>query len=104
MVEPTGSEETDPRAEADLVHLRRCADLATAAVDAGDQPFGSVLVAAAGEVLAEERNRVGAGGRLAELDVAPSPVRAPHVVVEPTLAAHVRALHARFHAARPAGG
>ena len=174
MAEPTGSEETDPRVETDLVHLRRCVDLAAAAVDAGDEPFGSVLVAASGEVLAEERNRVGAGdptqhpefalarwaatnltpaeratatvytsgehcpmcaaahgwvglGRivyatssaqlaswLAELDVAPSPVRAlpireiaPHVEVdgpEPTLAAQVRALHARFHAARPAGG
>jgi tRNA(Arg) A34 adenosine deaminase TadA len=174
MAEPSGSEETGPRAAADLVHLRRCVDLAAAAVDAGDEPFGSVLVAATGEVLAEERNRVGSGdptrhpefalarwaatnlvpaeraaatvytsgehcpmcaaahgwvglgrivyatssaqlaGWLAELDVAPSPVRAlpireiaPRVVVdgpEPTLAAQVRALHARFHAARPAGG
>ena len=28
----------------DLVHLRRCVELATEAVDAGDAPFGSVLV------------------------------------------------------------
>jgi tRNA(Arg) A34 adenosine deaminase TadA len=41
----------------DLGHLRRCVALAQAAVDAGDFPFGSVLVSAAGEVLAEERNR-----------------------------------------------
>ena len=174
MAEPTGSKETDPRTEADLAHLRRCVDLVTEAVDAGDEPFGSVLVAATGEVLAEDRNRVGAGdptrhpgspwrgGRrptsglpsvrrrpctrpgstvrcvprrtggsvsggsctppprcswragspssgLAPSPVGALPIReiAPHVVVdgpEPTLAAQVHALHARFHAARPAGG
>jgi tRNA(Arg) A34 adenosine deaminase TadA len=38
-------------------HLRRCVELAAAAVAAGDHPFGSVLVAADGRVLAEERNR-----------------------------------------------
>jgi probable F420-dependent oxidoreductase len=43
--------------EADLQHLRRCVELATEAVDAGDCPFGSVLVDADGKVLAEERNR-----------------------------------------------
>jgi tRNA(Arg) A34 adenosine deaminase TadA len=41
----------------DLPHLRRCVELAAEAVDAGDHPFGSVLVAADGRVLAEERNR-----------------------------------------------
>lgn len=45
----------------ELVHLRRCVVLATEALDAGDEPFGSVLVAADGTVLAEDRNRVGAG-------------------------------------------
>ncbi|MEV0705999.1 nucleoside deaminase [Nocardia aurea] len=44
--------------ESDLRHLRRCVELATEAVDAGDHPFGSVLVAADGIVLAEDRNRV----------------------------------------------
>jgi tRNA(Arg) A34 adenosine deaminase TadA len=48
--------------EADLIRLRRCVALAEAAVDAGDFPFGSVLVSAAGEVLAEERNREVSGG------------------------------------------
>jgi len=47
--------------ETDLRHLRRCVELATEAIDAGDEPFGSVLVAANGEVLAEDRNRVGTG-------------------------------------------
>jgi tRNA(Arg) A34 adenosine deaminase TadA len=43
--------------EADLPYLRRCVELATEAVEAGDFPFGSVLVAADGAVLAEDRNR-----------------------------------------------
>jgi len=41
----------------ELLHLRRCVELAAEAVDAGDFPFGSVLVAADGRVLAEDRNR-----------------------------------------------
>jgi tRNA(Arg) A34 adenosine deaminase TadA len=41
----------------DLTHLRRCVELASEAVAAGDFPFGSVLVAADGKVLAEDRNR-----------------------------------------------
>ena len=43
--------------EADLPHLRRCVELAAEAVAAGDFPFGSVLVAGDGTVLAEDRNR-----------------------------------------------
>jgi tRNA(Arg) A34 adenosine deaminase TadA len=41
----------------DLPHLRRCVELAAEAVAAGDHPFGSVLVAGDGRVLAEDRNR-----------------------------------------------
>lgn len=40
----------------DLV-LRRCVALAAEALAAGDDPFGSVLVAGDGTVLAEDRNR-----------------------------------------------
>ena len=47
--------------ETDLKYLRRCIELARAALEAGDQPFGSVLVSADGKVLAEEKNRVGGG-------------------------------------------
>jgi tRNA(Arg) A34 adenosine deaminase TadA len=47
----------------DLANLRRCVQLATEALEAGDEPFGSVLVAADGTVLAEDRNRVGGGDR-----------------------------------------
>jgi tRNA(Arg) A34 adenosine deaminase TadA len=46
----------------ELRHLRRCVELATEALDAGDEPFGSVLVAADGTVVAEDRNRVMASG------------------------------------------
>jgi tRNA(Arg) A34 adenosine deaminase TadA len=38
-------------------HLRRCIELAREALQAGDDPFGSVLVGAGGDVLAERRNR-----------------------------------------------
>lgn len=41
--------------------LRRCVELASEALDAGDEPFGSVLVGADGEVLHESRNRVSGG-------------------------------------------
>jgi len=44
-------------ASEDLPHLRRCVELAAEAVEAGDFPFGSVLVAGGGQVLAEDRNR-----------------------------------------------
>jgi tRNA(Arg) A34 adenosine deaminase TadA len=46
----------------DLRHLRRCVALATEALEAGDEPFGSRLVAADGTVLAEDRNRVASLG------------------------------------------
>jgi tRNA(Arg) A34 adenosine deaminase TadA len=45
----------------DRRHLSRCVELAAEALEAGDEPFGSVLVGADGTVLAEDRNRVAAG-------------------------------------------
>lgn len=44
--------------EIDLVHLRRCVELAREALKEGDEPFGSLLVDASGSVRFEERNRV----------------------------------------------
>ena len=44
--------------ETDLAHLRRCVELAREALEDGDEPFGSLLVDAAGTVLLEDRNRV----------------------------------------------
>jgi tRNA(Arg) A34 adenosine deaminase TadA len=43
--------------DTDLLHLRRCVELAAEAVETGDFPYGSVLVAADGTVLSEERNQ-----------------------------------------------
>lgn len=49
--------------DSDMQHLRRCVELATEALESGDEPFGSVLVAADGAVLFEDRNRVASGDR-----------------------------------------
>ncbi|MFB8754106.1 nucleoside deaminase [Streptomyces nigra] len=49
--------------DAELPYLRRCVELAAEALDAGDEPFGSVLVGADGTVLAEDHNRVASGDR-----------------------------------------
>ena len=47
--------------DTDRRHLSRCVELAEAALAAGDDPFGSVLVTADGTVLREEQNRCGSG-------------------------------------------
>jgi len=47
--------------ETDVRHLRRCVELAREALEAGDQPFGSLLVDGSGVVRREERNRAGGG-------------------------------------------
>ncbi|WP_237690229.1 nucleoside deaminase [Nocardioides panacisoli] len=58
--------------EDDLRHLDRCVELAERAVEAGDEPFGSVLVAPDGSVLLEDHNHVsgGNGTRHPELAIA----------------------------------
>jgi tRNA(Arg) A34 adenosine deaminase TadA len=58
--------------DTDLQHLRRCVDLAREALEDGDEPFGSVLVSGAGEVLYADRNRVKDGDqtRHPEFDIA----------------------------------
>ncbi|MBV0932634.1 nucleoside deaminase [Marinobacterium weihaiense] len=48
--------------ESDMKHLHRAVELAEEALNAGDAPFGSVLVDAAGQVLAEDRNRIVSSG------------------------------------------
>lgn len=47
----------------DLKMLRRCIELAEEALHAGDEPFGSLLVNADGDVLYADRNRVAGGDR-----------------------------------------
>ncbi|OHE93160.1 cytidine and deoxycytidylate deaminase zinc-binding region [Colletotrichum orchidophilum] len=41
--------------------LQRCVELAREALEAGDDPFGSVLVGADGKIIREDRNRVNTG-------------------------------------------
>ncbi|KAL4895030.1 cytidine deaminase-like protein [Aspergillus ambiguus] len=41
----------------DIDYLRRCVGLAREALEAGDAPFGSILVDANGNILQEDRNR-----------------------------------------------
>ncbi|WP_282019590.1 nucleoside deaminase [Planomicrobium okeanokoites] len=47
--------------ETDLKHLHRCVVLAETALEKGDEPFGSILVSANGEVLFEDHNHVAGG-------------------------------------------
>jgi len=47
--------------EQDLAHLTRCVDLAEEALDAGDEPFGSLLVVGEGQVRFEDHNHVSGG-------------------------------------------
>jgi tRNA(Arg) A34 adenosine deaminase TadA len=47
--------------QTDVDHLRRCLELARAARDGGNEPFGSLLVGADGTVLAELMNTTGGG-------------------------------------------
>src|SRR5690625_15177 len=54
---------------AEMKYLERCIALATEALEAGDQPFGSVLVSADGEILFEDRNRTASGDATRHPDV-----------------------------------
>ncbi|MDZ7852463.1 MAG: nucleoside deaminase [Halomonas sp.] len=45
----------------DRQYLERCVELAEEALEAGDEPFGSVLVSSDGEVLVEDHNHVAGG-------------------------------------------
>jgi len=45
----------------DMKYLRRCVELAKTALELGDEPFGSVLVSANGDVLFEDHNHVAGG-------------------------------------------
>ena len=49
--------------DTDLRFLRRCVELAEEGLEAGDEPFGSVLISADGDILVEDRNRVAGGDR-----------------------------------------
>ena len=56
--------------EADRTHLRQCVTLARQALEAGDEPFGSVLVDASGAVVHTDRNRIATGDPTAHPELA----------------------------------
>lgn len=49
--------------DVDVAHLQEAVLLAEQALAHGDQPFGSILVDAQGQVLARDRNRIAGGDR-----------------------------------------
>ena len=73
----------------DLQHLRRCVQLAAEALAAGDEPFGSALVAAEGTVLREERNHISSGDRTRHPEFALARWAANHTAPDQRAAATV---------------
>ena len=81
--------------ESDEQHLRRAIELAAAAREAGDMPFGSLLVGPAGDVLAEDRNTV-----LSDRDVTAHPELKLARWAARELTARRRARHDHVHELR----
>lgn len=52
------------------IHLRRCITLARQALDEGNDPFGSLLLSANGEVLFEDYNRTSNGNKMLHPELA----------------------------------
>ncbi|AQZ60436.1 Cytosine/adenosine deaminases [[Actinomadura] parvosata subsp. kistnae] len=73
----------------ELPYLRRCVELATRALEVGDEPFGSVLVSGDGTVLAEDHNRVASGDRTRHPEFALARWSAEHLTPEQRAAATV---------------
>ncbi|MGN9844653.1 nucleoside deaminase [Nonomuraea sp. H19] len=75
--------------ESDMSHLRRCVELATRALEVGDEPFGSVLVSGDGTVLAEDHNHVASGDRTQHPEFALARWAAAHLTPDERAAATV---------------
>ncbi len=75
--------------ETDLAHLRRCVELAREALADGDEPFGSLLVDAHGEVRFEDRNRVKDGDQTRHPEFEIARWSATHLTPEERAAATV---------------
>lgn len=63
----------------DIDRLARCVELAREALDAGDEPFGSLLVDADGATVFEDRNRVKDGDATAHPEFAIARWAAEHL-------------------------
>ena len=75
--------------DTDVRHLRRCLELAREGLEAGDEPFGSVLVDASGEVRFEDRNRVAGGDQTRHPEFEIARGAAEHLTPEERAAATV---------------
>ena len=75
--------------EREYRYLQRAVVLAEEALDAGDEPFGSVLVSAQGEILAEDRNRIAGGDATQHPEFALARWAANHLTPEARAAATV---------------
>jgi len=75
--------------ETDLTHLRRCVELAREGLEDGDEPFGSLLVDARGEVRFEDRNRVKDGDETRHPELEIARWSATHLTAEERAAATV---------------
>jgi tRNA(Arg) A34 adenosine deaminase TadA len=75
--------------DADLEHLRRAVDLAQIALEAGEEPYGSVLVGADGTVLFEDHNRTSGGDQTRHPEFEIARWAANHVTPEARAAATV---------------
>ncbi|XKE44349.1 nucleoside deaminase [Halomonas organivorans] len=73
----------------DTKFLEHCLTLAEEALVAGDEPFGSILVSADGEVLYEDRNRVAGGDATRHPEFAIARWAAEHLSPEARAAATV---------------
>jgi tRNA(Arg) A34 adenosine deaminase TadA len=71
----------------DVAHLRRCLDLARAARDDGNEPFGSLLVGGDGSVLAELMNTIGSGDVTGHPELALAAWASLHMTAEERAAA-----------------
>lgn len=70
-------------------YLTRAVELAEEALNAGDEPFGSVLVSVQGDVLAEDRNRIAGGDATQHPEFALARWAAQHMTPEARAAATV---------------
>jgi tRNA(Arg) A34 adenosine deaminase TadA len=75
--------------DADLAHLRRAVDLAEIALEAGEEPYGSVLVGADGSVLFEDHNRTSGGDQTRHPEFEIARWAAEHMAPEARAAATV---------------
>lgn len=75
--------------ENDLHYLKRCVELAQQALEKGDEPFGSILVSAQGEVLFEDHNHVAGGDHTQHPEFAIARWAAEHLAPDERAAATV---------------